>query len=63
MLNLGLDTVSLLPGVGIAGKLGKTAKVVKRSSEVIKRALLLAGATRAVSALSNITSGKGTLDD
>ena len=63
ILNLGLDTVSLLPGVGIAGKLGKTAKVVKRSSEVIKRALLLAGATRAISALSNITSGKGTLDD
>lgn len=62
-LNLGLDTISLLPGVGIAGKLGKTAKLVKNSAKVLKKALLLAGAGRAVGAVGNIAAGKGTLDD
>lgn len=62
-LNLGLDTISLLPGVGIAGKLGKTAKLVKNSAKVLKKALMLAGASRAVGAVGNIAAGKGTLDD
>lgn len=62
-LNLGLDTISLLPGVGIAGKLGKTAKLVKKSAKVLKKALMLAGASRAVGAVGNIAAGKGTLDD
>lgn len=62
-LNLGLDTISLLPGVGIAGKLGKTAKLVKSSAKVLKKALMLAGAGRAVGAVGNIAAGKGTLDD
>lgn len=63
VLNLGLDTISLLPGVGIAGKLGKTAKLVKNSAKVLKKALMLAGASRAVGAVGNIAAGKGTLDD
>lgn len=62
-LNLGLDTISLLPGVGIAGKLGKTAKLVKNSAKVLKKALMLAGASSAVGAVGNIAAGKGTLDD
>lgn len=62
-LNLGLDTISLLPGVGIAGKLGKTAKLVKKSAKVLKKALMLAGAIRAAGAVGNIAAGKGTLDD
>lgn len=62
-LNLGLDTISLLPGVGIAGKLGKTAKLVKNSAKVLKKALMLAGASRAVGAVGNIAAGKDTLDD
>lgn len=62
-LNLGLDTISLLPGVGIAGKLGKTAKLVKNSAKVLKKALMLAGASHAVGAVENIAAGKGTLDD
>lgn len=62
-LNLGLDTISLLPGIGIAGKLGKTAKLVKKSAKVLKKALMLVGASRAVGAVGNIAAGKGTLDD
>ena len=62
-LNLGLDTISLLPGIGIAGKLGKTAKLVKNSAKVLKKALMLVGASRAVGAVGNIAAGKGTLDD
>ena len=62
-LGLGLDTISLLPGVGIGGKMAKMSKTVKKSASLLKNILLASGATSAVSAVNNIVSGKGTLDD
>lgn len=62
-LGLGLDTVSLLPGIGIAGKTAKLAKVVKKSAKLLKPVLLSAGAYNAAKAVTNIASGNGTLDD
>lgn len=63
ILGLGLDTISLLPGIGISGKMAKTAKVVKKSAGLLKKAFTAAGATRAVGAVENIASGNGDLDD
>lgn len=63
ILGLGLDTVSLLPGIGISGKMAKTAKVVKKSAGLLKKVFTAAGATRAVGAVENIASGNGDLDD
>lgn len=62
-LGLGLDTISLLPGIGISGKLAKMGKTVKKSASLLKNTLLAAGAINAVDAVNNIASGKGTLDD
>lgn len=61
--NLGLDTVSLFPGIGGVSKLAKVGRAVKTSARLLKRVLLTAGASNAVSALNNIVDGKGTLDD
>lgn len=63
LLGLGLDTVSLLPGIGIAGKTAKLAKAVKKSAKLLKPVLLSAGAYNAAKAVTNIASGNGTLDD
>lgn len=63
LLGLGLDTVSLLPGIGIAGKTAKLAKAVKKSAKLLKPILLSAGAYNAAKAVTNIASGNGTLDD
>ena len=63
LVNAGLDTITLLPGVGITSKLAKIAKTVKKSASLLKNALMAYGAVNAVSAVNNIASGKGTLDD
>ena len=63
LLGLGLDTVSLLPGIGIVGKTAKLAKAVKKSAKLLKPVLLSAGAYNAAKAVTNIASGNGTLDD
>lgn len=63
LLGLGLDTISLLPGIGIAGKTAKLAKAVKKSAKLLKPVLLSAGAYNAAKAVTNIASGNGTLDD
>lgn len=63
MLNLGLDAVTLLPGVGVTGKLAKSSKLIKNGAGLIKKALLLNGSMEAYKATNNIINGKGTLDD
>lgn len=62
-LGLGLDAVSLLPGVGIAAKTAKTAKRIKKAYKILKPILLGIGAGNAVAGLTNIVNGNATLDD
>ena len=60
-LGLGLDAISFLPGVGIAGKAAKTARIIKRI-----KPLLTAGFSALVlsAALNSINKeGEWTLDD
>lgn len=63
--SLGLDAITLLPGVGIAGKTAKTIKLLKRSSKLLGGAFAAAGLVNAASSLSNLTeSGRDwTIDD
>lgn len=63
LLGLGLDALSFLPGVGIAGKTAKVIKGLKKAANVLRPALIAAGATQGVTSLNNLLSGKGTLDD
>lgn len=63
LLGAGLDTVSLLPGIGISGKAAKTAKAIKKAAPVLRKALIAAGAVSAVPAVNNIISGDYNLDD
>lgn len=63
LLGAGLDTISLLPGIGISGKAAKTAKAIKKAAPVLRKALIAAGAVSAVPAVNNIISGDYNLDD
>lgn len=64
LFNLGLDLATVAPfGVGTGAKLAKMGKLVSKSAKVIRKGLMLAGATNAVSSLNKIVSGDATLDD
>lgn len=63
--SLGLDMITLIPGVGIAGKTAKTIKVLKNSAKLIGSTFAAAGLVNAAQSLSNLTEdGKEwTIDD
>ena len=63
LLNLGLDTVTLLPGVGGVSKLAKLGKTVKKSAGILKKLFVGIGAVQGLEGLKNIVSGNATLDD
>lgn len=63
LVGAGLDTISLLPGIGISGKAAKTAKAIKKAAPVLKKVLIATGAVNAVPAINNIISGDYNLDD
>lgn len=62
-VNLGLDTVTLLPGIGIGGKSAKLIKSVKKVAKPLKNALLAVGAVQGVQGVTNLVNGNGTIDD
>lgn len=62
-LNVGLDLISLLPGIGIAGKAAKVVRTIKKSINTIRRPLLAIGAINAANSATRIANGEGTLDD
>ena len=62
-INLGLDTITFLPGAGIAGKMGKTIKTLKKSANVVRKGFLALGLTNATKSLNNLLSGNGTISD
>jgi hypothetical protein len=53
--SLGLDMITLIPGVGIAGKTAKTIKVLKNSAKLIGSTFAAAGLVNAAQSLSNLT--------
>lgn len=60
-LGLGLDLVSFLPGVGIAGKAAKTARVIKRIKPLLSAGFSAMGLSAALASLNK--EGEWTLDD
>ncbi len=60
-LGLGLDLVSFLPGVGIAGKAAKTARVIKRIKPLLSAGFSAMGLSAALTSLNK--EGEWTLDD
>ena len=47
--------ITLIPGVGIAGKTAKTIKVLKNSAKLIGSTFAAAGLVNAAQSLSNLT--------
>ena len=62
-LGLTFDTIALLPGAGIAGKLAKMGNVVKKAYPILKTVLLASGAVNGAAGLVKIVNGDATLDD
>ena len=60
--SLGLDAITLLPGVGVFGKSLKIAKGLRRFNKVLQSAFVAGGLTEAASALSKINT-EGNLKD
>ena len=58
LLNLGLDAVGLIPGLGIFAKGTKLAKASKTTLKWIKRALIAAGGVSAGQAFERLASGE-----
>lgn len=63
LVNLGLDTITLLPGLGITGKAGKLVKSLKSVSNVLKPLFYGAGLTAAYKGVDNLVNGKGSWED
>lgn len=61
LLGLGLDAVTFLPGVGIAGKAAKTAKVIRKMKPVLTAGFSALGLNAAYNSLNK--NGEWTLDD
>lgn len=60
-LGLGLDAISLLPGVGIAGKAAKTARIIKRIKPLLTAGFSALGLSAALNSINK--EGEWTLDD
>lgn len=60
-LGLGLDVVSFLPGVGIAGKAAKTARIIKRIKPLLTAGFSALGLSAALNSINK--EGEWTLDD
>lgn len=60
-LGLGLDVVSFLPGVGIAGKAAKTARIIKRIKPILTAGFSALGLSAALNSINK--EGEWTLDD
>lgn len=60
-LGLGLDAISFLPGVGIAGKAAKTARIIKRIKPLLTAGFSALGLSAALNSINK--EGEWTLDD
>lgn len=60
-LGLGLDAVTFLPGVGIAGKAAKTARVIKKIKPLLTAGFSALGLSAALNSINK--EGEWTLDD
>lgn len=60
-LGLGLDAISFLPGVGIAGKAAKTARIIKRIKPLLIAGFSALGLSAALNSINK--EGEWTLDD
>ena len=63
LVNLGLDTITLLPGLGITGKAGKLVKSLKSVSNILKPLFYGAGLKAAYQGVDNLINGKGSWED
>lgn len=63
-LGYGLDAVTLIPGLGLAGKTGKILGTLRKSQQVLNAGMMAAGAYNAAKSLSKINEpSKMTIDD
>ena len=60
-LGLGLDAISFLPGVGIAGKAAKIARIIKRIKPLLTAGFSALGLSAALNSINK--EGEWTLDD